>query len=212
MQLNEIVIYGDSISTGAHGGGGYLAALEATFSATLHNHSIPASGLSTATPNNLVTRLQQPGMLHPDAQLILLWLGTNDWYWGAELGSFAEHTPETFCGAMALVLAQLQHACPQALILWPTPIWRMEQPHECPIRGEGWVTANRSGHTLGDFTVAIQSGATQFGFTAPEMRSKTGFHAANADQMLEDGVHPSRTGYARIAQVLCRSIEALPLL
>ena len=121
--LKSIVIYGDSISTINHGHGGYIRHLEKSFpNAILHNHAIGSSGLSLSTPNSLVSLLESPINIHPEADLIILWHGTNDWYWGAPLGNALHGDPYTFEGALHHTLTKLSTLSPHATILFLTPL------------------------------------------------------------------------------------------
>lgn len=199
-----LVIYGDSISTGTHGAGGYEPALrKALRPSIIHNHAVGGSGLSAVTPNSLVTLLERADHRHPEADLILLWHGSNDWYWGAEAGSLDVEDPHTFRGAMVQVVRILRAVSPRAVLMWPTPIWRRERPDGCTGQvGEAWDTPNKKGCTLREITGCIEEGSRRHCFTAPDMRRLSGIHPGTAPFLLEDDVHPNAEGYQRISAVL----------
>lgn len=206
-----LVIYGDSISTGAHGGGGYeRSVMDALGASRVYNHAVGSSGLSLATPNSLVSLLERSDHLHPDADLILLWHGSNDWYWGAELGQFDDGNLHTFCGAMAHAVQRLRRASPKASLVFPTPIWRLEKPDRfAGDLEEAWTTPNQSGVTQRDIAECIIAGSYRFCFTAPDMRRRSQVHEGTAAVLLEDGVHPSAEGYQIISRVLISEMRNL---
>ena len=48
------------------------------------------------TPNSLISLLENQENLPKDADLIIIWHGTNDWYWGAPLGDIDSLDDSTF--------------------------------------------------------------------------------------------------------------------
>ena len=101
MKVRTAVIYGDSISARQYGAGGYEALIKQELSIdVIHNHAISASGLAEGTPDCLVRLLEDPSRLHPEAELVILWHGTNDWYWGVEAGDPESRDSTRFAGAL----------------------------------------------------------------------------------------------------------------
>ena len=59
-KLEQVWIYGDSLSTGTHGDGAYLEALKREFHVKeLHNFAVGSSGLSKITPNGMLEVLDK---------------------------------------------------------------------------------------------------------------------------------------------------------
>lgn len=206
--LGRIAIYGDSISTGSHGEGGYVPRLRAGLHLNeVQNFSIGSSGLATGTPDSMAALLQKPDRLpdHPD--LILVWHGSNDWYYGTPMGEPDSSDPSTFFGAVGFVTDILRRNAPDAMLLWVTPIYRWERPDKGEVEGDGFGLANRRGLTLLHYHEALERASVRHGFPIVDMRRLCGIHGQNADVYLEDGVHPNQAGYLRIGDVLDREIR-----
>ena len=83
--MKTIAIYGDSISTGAHGEGGYEAMLKSSLSLEMvYNFAVGSSGLTRKTPVGMLEVLDK-NPVPEDADLFLIWHGSNDWYWAGRV-------------------------------------------------------------------------------------------------------------------------------
>ena len=208
--IQTMVIYGDSISTTEYGGGGYEGKLKKLLNCpVVYNYAVSGSGLSAATPDNLVHLLKDEKSIHKEADLIILWHGTNDWYWGAELGEAGMNDQQTFIGAYESVIQRLRDACPQAEILCLTPIYRYQAPDQCSRIADAYENKNIAGHTLKDYYDAIIELSERFSLLLMDMKKLTGFNEKNRLEYLVDNVHPSSKGYDIIARVLYEQIQKL---
>jgi len=208
--LKTIVIYGDSISTTNHGHGGYMKHLEKSFpNAKIYNHAIGSSGLSLSTPNSLVSLLEFPQNIHPEADLILIWHGTNDWYWGAPLGNAFDLDPYTFYGALHHTLKILNTRSLHAKILFLTPLYRNEIPHQCLKKGNAYHLKNLNGHTLKVYKEAIINAQVIHKFSLLDLSHILGTTKIKAYPYFEDLVHPNQQGYQLISKSLIEHIKNL---
>ena len=206
MRIDELWIYGDSLSTGTHGENAYLDALTQRFGIKrLRNFAVGSSGLTLRTPNSMVSILKR--QLEEDfcgengtPQVILIWHGSNDWYWGSDL--------EQFRRDVCWVVDALRERFPDALIVWPTPIFRLETPDGMSVTADAYKNPNRNGNVMGDFVKALRDCSTLCHFPVIDMGRRVNIHMFNEGVCLEDHVHPNAEGYRRIANVLCREIEA----
>lgn len=206
--LRRVAIYGDSLSTGSHGEGGYVPFLREQLGLeAVQNFSIGSSGLASSTPDSMTGLLLKEGRLPKDPDLILVWHGSNDWYHGTPVGSLDSHDPSTFFGAVETAVDVLRHHAPEAVLLWVTPIFRWERPDRGEAEGDAFGIRNRSGHTLMDYHEALEQASVRHGFPLIDMRRLAGIHGQNRDLYLEDGVHPNREGYVLIGRVLDREIR-----
>lgn len=206
--LLRIAIYGDSLSTGNHGDGGYLPRLRDSFCLEeIQDFAVGSSGLARGTPDSMVELLGKPGHLPKNPDLILVWHGTNDWYHGTSIGIPGSCDPSTFFGAVGFVTDVLRSHAPNAMILWATPLYRWERPDQGTVEGDAFGLPNRNGHTLLDYHEALERASARHGFPLVDMRRQCGIHGQNADMYLEDGVHPNRKGYLLIGNVLDKEIR-----
>lgn len=118
-KVKKIVIYGDSLSTGTHGEGGYEGFLKKTFQAEIVNYAVGSSGLSFASPNNAASILIEPQNIPEDADVVFMWHGTNDWYWGCPIGNIKDETPDTFYGAIKTAVRCIRKKCLMQFLYGP---------------------------------------------------------------------------------------------
>lgn len=208
-KVKKIVIYGDSISTRNHGEGGYEGALGKAFQAETVNYAAGSSGLSLATPDNAASILSNPQNIPEDADVILMWHGTNDWYWGCPVGSIQDQSAETFYGAIQTAVGCIRKAAPHAVFVWVTPIFRLEKPDGMTEEGMAYETKNKAGFTMETYYEALVRASMYHGFPVIDMRRLCGIHEGNQKLYLEDRVHPNRAGYEKIERVLEKGIKEL---
>ncbi|MBQ7319473.1 MAG: SGNH/GDSL hydrolase family protein [Clostridia bacterium] len=210
MQAPVLAIYGDSISLDSYPQGGWPCRVEAVLKpAKIYNHAIGASGLSGTTPNNTVTFLDQPQWQHPDAEIALIWHGTNDWYWGAPLGEVGQADESTYAGAIESTVHKLRTVNPQVKLVWMTPIFRCQPPHgiETYSKEEAWVTKNQVGATMREYVDILFAQSRRLCFPVIDLRVLTGFSAENKHLYYRDIAHPSAQGFDRIADLIVRHLR-----
>lgn len=211
MKIENMVIYGDSISTTEFSGGGYEAGLKARLALkSLKNYAVSATSLCAISEKNEVPtsgiRLARENPPAADTELVLVWYGTNDWYWGAALGTLAEKSDDTFFGAMDEIVSIIRSNAPNAKIVWLTPVFRVglegssQDAYDCP---------NASGHTLFDFYKAVKEGCDYYALQCLDMHVECNIHHHNREALLADGVHPSLAGYKVVLDTICNYLEKL---
>ena len=205
MSLTDFWIYGDSLSDGTHGENAYLDEIKREFRIErLRNFAVSASGLTEQTPGSMASILKRQmedgfASVQDTPQVIFIWHGTNDWYWGSDLAAFHRD--------VVWATETLRACFPDALILWATPIFRLEAPDQCTIRADGYVNPNKNGHTLADFTRVLEDCSVRCHFPLIDMNRQCHINAFNEGICLEDHVHPNAEGYRRISRVLIREIR-----
>lgn len=209
-KIKTAVIYGDSISSGNHGNGGYENLIKEKLKiGRIYNHAVGSSGISRSTPNSMAVLLDSEANIHKDADLIIIWHGSNDWYWGAPLGDMTSSDEYTFLGAIKGAIDKMRKHCPFAAIVFLTPIFRYEIPDRCTLKEEGYISKNSAGFTIKDYYDAIMESSIILGFPVIDMRRFTNFHSYNAEKYFEDYVHPCEEGYKKIADIIASSIDML---
>lgn len=137
-----------------------------------------------------------------EAELILVFGGTNDYGHGVPLGTLADTTPETFCGAYRILLQGLIEKYPTARIVAMTPMQRA-----------GCTQPNlRTGRVLLEYVEAIREIAGQLSIPVVDMYREAGICVdipAQRELFCPDGVHPSDAGNARLAQRLYGFLQTL---
>jgi lysophospholipase L1-like esterase len=208
--MNKLIIYGDSLSTGTHGNGGYLQALRDAFQpAVLLNRSIGSSGCAACTPDSMMQILSRDDPDACNADLIFVWHGTNDWYWGTPFGPDGLEDPNTWQGSIARAVQILRRLSPHALLVWATPLYRFECPDTGNISGDAAFLKNKVGYTQLDYTAALRVQADLWHFPVIETGRLCGINAQTDSELLEDHVHPNASGYRHIQRVLCAELKQL---
>lgn len=142
-----------------------------------------------------------------EPEVILIWHGTNDWYWGSPLGSAGDMNDGSYDASVHYVTETLRARFPRALVVWATPIFRLEAPDGTSKCGDAFVTPNKNGDTLTDFVLVLQEASIRCHFPLIDVGRYVNIHMANEGEHLEDHVHPNESGYRRIARVLCSGLS-----
>lgn len=206
--IHKLVIFGDSISTPLIGDGGYEVRLwQLLAPREFHNFAVPQSGASVGTPDSVVKMLTLYGDVCDGADVVILWHGTNDWYWGAQPGNCGSQDGETYIGALELAIRNIRSHAPDALLVMATPLYRRQAPDGCQTEGDAWITPNKVGATLADYDSALRKAAQAYAVPLVEMRVLTGFCEQNCGRFLPDHVHPGKEGCDMIAGIFAEHIE-----
>ncbi len=209
-KIDKCVIYGDSISTTDFSRGGFQQLLQEHLGIKeMINYAVSASGTAPSTPNSVYERICEMNLIEPDADLIILWSGTNDWYWNVPLGNHDDFSVDTYFGAMRKCLLTLTETCQYANIITLTPIARWQAPDGMTIEGDAHYYKNKLGYTLDDYSNMLKSLTEKVGSPLCDMRRLSGINMKNKDIYLRDNVHPSRLGYLRIAEIIAAFTDTL---
>lgn len=197
--MTKILLYGDSISSGTHGDGAYHSYLERMLDSKITNRSIGSSGLTKATPNSMMEQLEKFG--DDDYDIVLIWHGTNDWYWGSEL--------KTFKSDMEEAIEIIRKRNPFSEIVWVSPIFREEAPYGTTEKKEANFAPNKAGATLLDYVAVIKEVSIEKHVRFFDLDSLVQITKYNSEIFLEDGVHPNKLGYERIARALYWELKCI---
>lgn len=198
--INELWIYGDSLSTGTHGKNAYLDGIRERLPIRhITNFSVGSSGLTRKTPDSMISIVERQikeGFPEkagkPD--IILIWHGTNDWYWGSSLDLYGREIDR--------VTGLLRSFAADSLLLWPTAVFRLEKPDGGEAAADAFSNPNKNGDTLFDFMRVLEAHGEQQHFPVIEIGKAINIHRYNETLYLEDHVHPNEKGYRKIANVL----------
>ncbi len=210
-KINTLVIYGDSISTTDYGQGGYQNILcEKLKVNNIFNHAISGSATAFTPIDNFIRVLSDENNIHPEADFIIIWYGTNDWYWGNHLGHIGSNDLSTFSGALDKSLQILQVKCPNAKIILLTPIFRNQAPFDVfssNLINNAYLTKNKVGHTLKEYKDMLILIAENRCVPVLDIHTLSQINEFNSKLFLEDDVHPSKLGYERISSIIINFIK-----
>ncbi len=141
----------------------------------------------------------------PKADLIQIFMGTNDYGHDTPLGTIADTTDISFYGALNLIIPALQTKYPESRIVFVTPL------HRYGANGLTYdYTENGAGNTLKDYVDAIKEVCERYSVPVIDLFTISGINPAIADvktAYMPDGIHPNDAGHELIANLMANHLE-----
>lgn len=212
MELNglKVCFLGDSITEGCCAASpelGYVNVLkELCGFAEAYNHGIGGTRIARQREPSEEAKYdldfcQRMNRLEPDADLIIVFGGTNDHGHGdAPFGEASDRTPDTFIGACHYLWKGLLERYPKSKIIVLTPLHRVQEDNL------------KNGKKLHDYVGVIRETALSYGLPVLDLfeRSKIQAHIpAIAQELTTDGLHPNDIGHRILAEEIKAYLEKL---
>lgn len=207
-----INILGDSITEGVGVSDPltkrYTAVFEKKSGAKVNTYGIGGTRIArqhkpSAKPRHDLTFLDRVDTMDPDADIIVVFGGTNDFGHGdAAFGCFDDRDEYTFYGAMHSIILRLMRRYPDSEIVFMTPLHRATEAVPNPD----------SGKLLIDYVNAIREVTAYYGIPTLDLYSTSGIQPRvpeGMDTMTVDGLHPNDKGAERIADRLLGFLSSL---
>lgn len=145
--------------------------------------------------------------MDPDADVIVVFGGTNDFGHGdAPFGTFADRTPDTFCGATHTLVRELLERYPQAEIVFITPLHRLNE--NVPTGDNKPAPVG----TLKQYVDAMREILEYYSIPTLDLYATGRMQPAVPcvqERYMPDGLHPSDEGNALLAKRIISFLEAL---
>ena len=206
----DVIFVGDSITAGTNcEGNKYWEVLEQR----LELGSATAMGI----PESCISATSDYGADHdplinryddiPDADLITIFMGTNDYGHDTPLGSINDTSDVSFYGALNVIIPALMEKHPNAKIVFITPLHR----YGFGINSATGEThtfdylPNGAGHTLGDYVNAVKEICEKYGVDVIDLYGELDLDPGaeeTREYYMEDGLHPNTAGHRLIAEFL----------
>lgn len=199
MDLSHLTIHflGDSI-TQYHAATDESTAFVGLFrskypEAVIHNYGVGGSCIAGCCVWNSEDMRERAKRMEPDADLIVVFGGTNDFHCMTPLGTSGDRTPDTFRGGCNLLLDDLTARYPKAKIVICTPLHRFDET--VPER-DGRVRVA----PLIEYVRILRETAQNYGcglidlYALEEFRTESGVKSP----LTRDGLHPLDEGHAII--------------
>lgn len=200
--MKKCVIYGDSISTTNFSAGGYQKNLQdLLFAEEMVNYAENAAAFSSGYPYSVYDKIMESTPLE-NVDAVIVWAGTNDWYYGVPIGNTDSRIADNFCGCLRKGMLHLSEMYPKAAIIYVSPIYRYSEYEGQTEKYQAFQQKNEIGYTLYDYYKAMKDVSEKTGFILCDMRVLSGINESNHVAFLRDGVHPTVFGYKRIASIL----------
>lgn len=148
----------------------------------------------------------------PDGDLIMIFMGSNDFGHATPLGTIEDTVDISFYGALNTIIPYVQSTHPNSQIVMVTPIHRVAQSSGMDSASDS--APNKEGATLEDYANAIKDICKQYNLYCIDL-----FNLAEIDPnnktILEtcfndDGLHPNAAGHEIIAKALAQELKNIP--
>lgn len=173
--------------------------------ATLRNYGVCGSCVSNKGISTIEDMCVRATRMESDADLIVVFGGTNDFACGVPLGDKTDTNRSTFYGACNALVAILKERYPKAQILLATPIHRkwenLEEKYHAPQQ-----------LPLAAYVEAINDCAQRHELHCVNLFSIDAFAPPSSGVISAytvDGIHPNDWGYQLIFEMMAESIYTL---
>lgn len=175
----------------------------------VNNYGISSSCLADDSGSSAVSGIRNI-INHSDdnknSDVITLCFGTNDWYYGVELGTITDTNTDTYWGAFNTAISQIRNDNPYAEIIVLSPIWRTDV-YNNGGSGTAPYYKNKSGVTLAQYVEEIEKMCSANSVRFVDLYSNSGIRPQTVSLYTSDGLHPNQQGHIRIANLLSGVFE-----
>ncbi len=187
--------------------------MELNANASSSNTTITGDSLDTtgSAPGCSTKRMIDltPGDDGPAPNILIVFMGTNDFLRSVELGTFTEPSPQdegvvnNFCDAYELMIQKLNALYPNAEIYFCTLLeTNAGDVDEYP---QSYPATNKNGNTIGDFNAEIATIASAYSYPVIDVHN-CGITYETLDLYTSDGVHPNTEGAKLIAEYVTNAL------
>ena len=187
--------------------------MELNANASSSNTTITGDSLDTtgSAPGCSTKRMIDltPGDDGPAPDILIVFMGTNDFLRSVELGTFTEPSQQdegvvnNFCDAYELMIQKLNALYPNAEIYFCTLLeTNAGDVDEYP---QSYPATNKNGNTIGDFNAEIATIASAYSYPVIDVHN-CGITYETLDQYTIDGVHPNAEGAKLIAEYVTNAL------
>lgn len=171
----------------------------------VNNYGIPGTEICTSGtfPNPFVKRYMN---MEPEANVITVFGGTNDYGHNATLGVMDSRGNSTFYGALHTICKGLYDLYPKAKYGFFTPLRFYDHEH---LNGE---LANSKSHKLVDYVNAIKEVCAYYSIPVLDLYNMAGltpYVPSVKVRLMPDGLHPNEEGHEIISSKIQWFLESL---
>ena len=216
-KTKKIACLGDSITEGAKAEGWQWHRYIDSWCKSNGINSIVTNlgigGTSVCTSSYVSDRLKpfvnRLDTIPADADIVVIFGGTNDWGNNAILGNITDTGTSSFYGAYKYILEWLAINRPNAKVMTMTPLKRY-------YRGGGttWVNAqttpNNKGNILPDYVRAVKEVSEMYAIPCVDLHNESGLNPvleSVRNRFIGDGLHPTAEGNKKMYPVILNKMR-----
>lgn len=157
------------------------------------NYGFCGSAVAGIHPDRFLDRY---GYMNPNADLIVVFGGTNDYGFDTALGSIGDRTGDTYYGGLNQLMSGLGQMYPRAEIVFITPLKREKD-----------FKKNKYGNTLDQYAKAVIDMASFYDYRVIDVYSPESLNfASQKAEYMKDGIHPTAKAHAILANYIYQNI------
>lgn len=215
VKNKKILFLGDSITEGVGAScveNGYVSVFGKISGADVRNYGIGGTRIArqkypSSEPKFDLDFVQRVDDMESDADIVSVFGGTNDYGHGdAPLGTFASRDVYTFYGAMHILCQKLIKKYPKALIMFITPLHRLNENSEMNEIGI------RNSASLSEYVDIIKEVARYYSLPVLDLYAVGGLQPevdVIRELYMPDGLHPNDAGAKIIAERIMGFLKSL---
>lgn len=159
----------------------------------VYNYGLSGSAIAGNHPLRFVDRFRA---MDPNADLILVFGGTNDFGFHTPLGQMGDLTADTFYGGLNLMMCEMMQRYPDSEIVFLTPLRRLRD-----------TRPNKTGSVLGDYAQAIREMSAFYDIPVIDLySSQEVYFLADRYRYIKDGIHPNDAGQSVLAHFIYQNL------
>lgn len=214
LSEKSVIFVGDSLT--------YGSGTTKTYHSYIKNmgifESVQAMGVAgscistTSDYGNLCSPLVQRYTSIPETDIIVIFMGTNDYSHETPLGAIDDTTDISFYGALNVIIPGIKALHPDSQLVFVTPLHRYGFGTS-KITGNQFTydnIPNGRNHSLSDYVEAIISVCKQYSVPLIDLFNQFPIDPSNsADRVayMPDGLHPNTIGHEIIANLLLQNLQ-----
>lgn len=170
--------------------------------------SVCTSSYVTSSLQPFVNRLNT---IPADADVIVIFGGTNDWGNNATLGTISDTGSSSFYGAYKYMLEWFANNRPNAKILTITPLKRYYRGYTSTWTN-AQTTRNNKGQLLQDYVRAVKEVSEMYAIPCVDLHNESGLNPVLdivRTKYMEDGLHPTAEGNKKMYPIILDKLKPL---
>lgn len=213
----SVTFVGDSITAGVGTNKTYCNYLDEIISfEKIVNMGVAGSCISAMSDygNNNLPLINRYKSI-PKSDLIVLFMGTNDYGHETPLGTIEDTTDTSFYGALNIIIPGILSMYPNSQLIVITPLHRYGFGSS-KITKEPYTydyIPNGRGHNLNDYVDALRKVCERWSVPVIDLFSNSSINPALPaikNIYMPDGLHPNEKGHERISQIISAHLELYP--
>lgn len=219
LKKKKIACLGDSITEGVKANGWqwhrYIDKYfkENGIETTVVNLGVGGTSVCTSSyvSSSLQPFVNRLNTIPTDADVIVIFGGTNDWGNSATLGTISDTESSSFYGAYKYMLEWFANNRPNAKILTITPLKRYYRGYTSTWTN-AQTTRNNKGQLLQDYVRAVKEVSEMYAIPCVDLHNESGLNPVLdivRTKYMEDGLHPTAEGNRKMYPIILSKLKPL---